>query len=501
MTSLSIPVKFSRAQQQIGLLLLLITLAGAALRFYKLDYQDFWHDEASTADHILSGRLDVMLAKVFADGQPPLAFFFNLAAGNLLGESEWALRLPSAIAGTLCIPAMYLVARRWFGYREALLGAALLAVLRFPIHYSQEARPYAWLLLFSLLAVYYWLELLAALRAGTPMPRRAAALYFLFGLLAAYTHYFGFLSLLWQGALLLAAAPRRASATIGLMLAFIPGYFLWLSQLVRQFTGGRAHIHIPPPNTGTLKFQYRILFNDAWYRTSDWLPQSVAGVCILLALLWCMRRAIPLLRKRDFAAIFWLPEVTLLIAWGFPIAFTYFFSLTIKPLYVARYMMAVLIPAVLLVTRGVTQSPWRKALPALAIALLAFFTYDLLARVDYYNQPSKAEAEHVMRAVLAAWQAEPETLRLACTSDHIAAYYSRKFAEPQLVQAHACSMTELSGIDSLLGVRPYRQIALAVSVSTVEPALLAEFLERYCLLEHNIYYWSDFYLYETQPCP
>lgn len=491
----------SRKNLKVGLTLALITLLGAGLRFYGLGLQDFWHDEAATATHVSSGRLDETLASVHADNQSPLGFIISLAARNLLGEAEWALRLPSAIAGSLSIPAMYLVGRRWFGAGEALLGAALLAVLRFPLYYSQEARPYAWLFLFSLLALYYWLDLHAALQRADRLPRRSVGLYLLFGLLACYTHYFGFLSLLWQGLLLLAAAPRRAPATLGLMLAFIPGYLLWLPQMVAQFFGGRAHTHIPPPDTGTLKFHYRMLFNDAWYRTSDWLPQSVAGLFILLALVWAARRARPLLRRGDWMAVFWLPEVTLLIAWGLPVAFTYFFSLMVKPLYVPRYLIAVLIPATLLVTRGITQFRWRKAALPLALALVAFFAYDLLVRLDFYGRPNRAQADHVMRDLLAAWQAEPETLRLACASDRSVGYYGRKYGEPELVQTHACFMTELPEIDALLGVRPYRRLALAVTVSTVEPALLAEFSARYCLLEHNAYYWSDFYLYDTQPCP
>src|SRR5690606_31293576 len=70
---------------------------------------------------------------------------------KLFGISEAAVRLPFVIAGILSVLLVYLIAKRWFNETVALLSAAAIAFLEFPITYSQLARPYASGLLFSLL--------------------------------------------------------------------------------------------------------------------------------------------------------------------------------------------------------------------------------------------------------------------------------------------------------------------------------------------------------------
>lgn len=45
--------------------------------------------------------------------------------------------------GTLCIPAVYFLARQLFTGAIALLAALFMAVHPFAIHYSQDARPYS----------------------------------------------------------------------------------------------------------------------------------------------------------------------------------------------------------------------------------------------------------------------------------------------------------------------------------------------------------------------
>jgi mannosyltransferase len=72
---------------------------------------------------------------------------------RVFGTSEAALRVPAVLAGTASVPALWWAARR-LGYRSAVaLGAAaLLAVNPMAVWYSQEARPYALVVLAACLA-------------------------------------------------------------------------------------------------------------------------------------------------------------------------------------------------------------------------------------------------------------------------------------------------------------------------------------------------------------
>lgn len=67
---------------------------------------------------------------------------------RVFGTSEAVLRIPAVLAGTASVPALWWAAKR-LGYRDAVaLGAAaLLAVNPMAVWYSQEARPYAFVVL------------------------------------------------------------------------------------------------------------------------------------------------------------------------------------------------------------------------------------------------------------------------------------------------------------------------------------------------------------------
>ncbi len=52
----------------------------------------------------------------------PLHFLILRFAQWIFGDSEWALRLPSAFAGWLCIPAIYLLGKRLYSEREGIFS-------------------------------------------------------------------------------------------------------------------------------------------------------------------------------------------------------------------------------------------------------------------------------------------------------------------------------------------------------------------------------------------
>lgn len=59
--------------------------------------------------------------------KPPLLYWINAASLKLFGLNEFAARLPSALCGLLTTLATYVVARRLYGRRTALLSAVILA--------------------------------------------------------------------------------------------------------------------------------------------------------------------------------------------------------------------------------------------------------------------------------------------------------------------------------------------------------------------------------------
>lgn len=103
----------------------------------------------------------------------PYLSFLPYAASFAItgGVSTFALRLPSAIAGTLALVPLYLLARSWFGVRAALLTGALFAVSHPAIHFSRIGL---WNIQSLLLALCAFALLSAAWRRGSVFAAYAA---------------------------------------------------------------------------------------------------------------------------------------------------------------------------------------------------------------------------------------------------------------------------------------------------------------------------------------
>lgn len=130
-------------------------MIGFALRLYTLDSKSLWYDELLQLD-IAQGSLSSILPQLPRHTAVPLDYFIS-HFWILLGRSDAWVRLPAAFIGTLTLPLVYQLGRAFLGKTEGLLWMALLALSPFHIRYSQEARPYAVMVLGVILAVYaYW---------------------------------------------------------------------------------------------------------------------------------------------------------------------------------------------------------------------------------------------------------------------------------------------------------------------------------------------------------
>jgi uncharacterized membrane protein len=133
---------------------LLILLLGLGLRLYRLDYQSLWTDEILTYGSS-NGSLNYVInqTKINTNILPLYYVFVNTALR--FGDQDITLRLPSLIFGILSIFLFYVIISNWLGSKIALISTFLMAISPFHIWYSQEARPYALLILLSLLSIWF----------------------------------------------------------------------------------------------------------------------------------------------------------------------------------------------------------------------------------------------------------------------------------------------------------------------------------------------------------
>lgn len=155
----STPVATSRERDpnRLWAVIVLIVLLGGVLRFYGLDREPLWSDEAATLRY--AEMPQAWLWRDSFDTSPPL--YYSLQRIWLVfGRSEAALRSLPAVIGTATIPLVYMLGRALAGPCTGLASALLLATSALHVQFSQEARAYALLMAAATLAVWGLVRLL-----------------------------------------------------------------------------------------------------------------------------------------------------------------------------------------------------------------------------------------------------------------------------------------------------------------------------------------------------
>jgi mannosyltransferase len=147
---------WTHSRQLYPILILLITLLAAFLRFFKLGEWGFWLDEIYTVEAALGKASSGNTYQSY-----PISYWLIGAAFWFFGTNEWVARLVPALIGTISIPILYSISKRIASVEASLVAALLLAVSPWHIYWSQNARFYTLLLLFctiSVLTFYIGLE-------------------------------------------------------------------------------------------------------------------------------------------------------------------------------------------------------------------------------------------------------------------------------------------------------------------------------------------------------
>ncbi len=216
-----------------------VLMLAAALRFHELGRASLWYDEGNS--WVQATRdLGKIAAHTARDIHPP-GYYWLLAGGRaLFGESEFALRLPSALTSVLAAACLIAAGRRLGSWRAGIAAAALFAANSFALDYAQQARMYALHTLWGcavLLATLAWRQQSSRGRLFALALLNAAGL---------WTQYSFAFVLLAQGTWLMVMAGgmwRKWLRQIAFLYALTTLLYLpWLAQALRSVFGW--------PNTG-----------------------------------------------------------------------------------------------------------------------------------------------------------------------------------------------------------------------------------------------------------
>ncbi len=109
------------------------------------------------ARRVLAGEMPTVFAVGWYE-VPALSFTLHAATMALFGNNLFGLRLASLIEGLLSIVLLYLLTRRLWGSRPALLAAAFMTVAAWHIHFSRTGFHYMQAPVATLLALYFMIK-------------------------------------------------------------------------------------------------------------------------------------------------------------------------------------------------------------------------------------------------------------------------------------------------------------------------------------------------------
>jgi hypothetical protein len=169
------------------------------LRLLALDSHGLWHDEwlsLHAARGVVQGCLGergILAAAITQDNGNGIAYFLLLRVWtSVAGTGDFAIRMPSVLAGLAVAYLSLLIATRLFGRLAGTVSGLLAATNPLLVRLSQEARGYALATAFVLLAAWYLLSAsngrrtqLKTLAYGTCVALAILSHYLTVGILAA----------------------------------------------------------------------------------------------------------------------------------------------------------------------------------------------------------------------------------------------------------------------------------------------------------------------------
>ena len=431
-----------------------ILLLGGVLRFYGLTAQSIWSDELASWYFSNTDGVMQVFQEVRKDIHPPGYFLLLHFTQQVIGDSAWALRFPSALAGWLSIAAMYFLGRRIYSGREGLIAALFVAVLWAPIYYSQETRSYSLLILFTILTTYFWWGIMMSLRERRALPVAGAVGYVLCSVACAYLHYFGLLLVALQGAILLGLAYRSFGKVLLLYVPVVLAYVPWLPGLYYQVTYSRqlgSWISEPTPAAFVDFFEF--LFNNsvllsliAWTLLAFLLPQAWNALR--------ERRGRGRERERERGREGSILTGLLLVGWlVVPIVLIFILSKLSLHLLTSKNLLISLPAAYLLVARSITRT-FSGATPGagavyqsvVSVVVGAVFLAHLLFSMQYYTGPHKEQIREAVGYI--ASNEQPATLILYCDVDPRLDYYFQKKGLEGTSRMNACEADKFPEIEN-----------------------------------------------------
>jgi len=301
-------------------LLILITVAGFAIRFYDINAlpSGLYPDEAMNGTNALDANRTGNYKIFYPENQGREGLFINIQAFSIkaFGSNMTALKLPSTIFGALAILGVGLLAWELFRSRyAALIAAFLVATSYWAINFSRigfRAIMVPFVLSFSFYFFFRGLRkerflpfILSGLFFGTGLNTYTAfrlapfILIFLFPFL--WLSYDSFFKRFWKHALVFVLCAAITAAPMFYTFAVQPDIFLSRADNVSVFTNNHKDLWGTLAKTiGLSLIKYNFVGDQNWRHNFPPYPvlDPIVGTCFLGGFLFSLGMLFRILRER-----------------------------------------------------------------------------------------------------------------------------------------------------------------------------------------------------------
>jgi hypothetical protein len=389
-------------------------LTGFALRLYHLGAESLWYDE--TVSVFLSRQqLAALIAHTAGDIHPPgyyltLHLWQRMADPTLGRGLEFLFAWPSLWWGMLLLPLIYVLGRKLFNDRIALLALWLTAVHPYHLWYSQEVRMYTMGAALGLLCL--WAVLKGQWTAendqrGAEHGRQTIrsrllclAVYVIAAAAGLYTLYYFALLLIVLNLLVLLGLSRQHArrrllfswimAQLAVALLWLP----WMSTFWRQITEPPV-----PPWRGAVPLLEilrqslsALLVGQSPPMENEWIWAGLTGLLLIVVF-------------AGYAKTRQASGVALLLLYNFgPLLLIYLLSIWVTPLYHIRYFFIYAAPIPLLLALSVNIC-WRQ--PGIFIAsIVVLLLISGWSATEFWTDPAYSADDHrsAVADLAAAWR-------------------------------------------------------------------------------------------------
>lgn len=472
----------------------LIILAGSLLRLPSLQHESLWFDELASWFRSNSPDIGTTLELIRGNVQSPAYEILLFLVQKYLGDSEFALRFPSAVAGVLAIPMIYLLGAQLYSYREGLIAAALMAVAWSPIYYSQEARCYSFLLLFSILTSYLWISMTRAFRRGDGPSYKTVGSYIASATVCAYLHYFGLYLIALQGLAAGAILVRKPRALVKinliyLLLALL--YLPWIPVMLEDL--GRERFWAEPPEMSSFAAYLKFLFND-----------STLSIAVLAgSYLYLLIRSLKVRGCRVLRIDLLSPGALLPLWLVVPFIGAFIKSVLSTPALVFRYLIISLPAAYILLSRAITQLPFTaRRQMAVALMLIGLFLGELVFVKHYYSLPHKPQWREAVEYIVERDALYENSLIIGCgvgVNEDYPSYYFSKMNSPRRVDLSACRQRDITKIMRAIDSRNPSYIWFICGFLKPDREVLDFLRQNSRRLDRKRFVVTDIWLFEVRP--